>query len=261
MDENLTAVIQARMKSKRLPGKVLMPVLNKPLLLLNIERILLTKKIGQVIVATSDTIEDDLIQKCCIENNIPIFRGSEEDVLDRLYQCACEYSLNPLVRFTADNPLVDPGIIDKVVNYYFQYKNEFDYVSNNHPPSYPDGLEVEVISRHALEAAWRESKKTFQREHATPFIWDNPERFRIGNVASDSSDLYKKHRWTLDFSEDFKFVEAVFENLYPDNPSFSMFDILDLLTIKPELQELNAMHAGINWYSQNRTELKTVRTT
>jgi spore coat polysaccharide biosynthesis protein SpsF len=163
------------------------------------------------------------------------------------------------VKIPSDCPLIDPKIIDRVVAFYEGNRGSLDFVSNLHPASYPDGNDVEVIPMEVLEAAWKEADKTFEREHTTPFIWDNPERFRIGNVTWETGfDYSMSHRWVLDYREDYQFIERVYDELYPRNPSFDMKEILQLLDEKPHIQEINRRHAGVIWYRHHANELKTI---
>jgi len=254
----MKAILQARMKSKRLPGKVLMPVLGRPIISYNIERIQRAKTIDSVIIAATDSAEDDAIEQFCEREGLQIFRGSEEDVLDRIYRCARDFGLEVFAKFTADNPLIDPAVIDGVIGYYLAAPASYDYVSNNHPPTWQDGQEVEVIRTDALEMAWREADKTFQREHVTPFIWDQPARFRIGNVARPDDHWYHNYRWTLDYPEDYDFVMKVFEDFYPENANFSTDDLMKLLDERPDIRALNAQHSGYVWYRQHADALHTV---
>src|SRR5438132_928933 len=163
----MDAILQARMSATRLPGKVLMPVLGRPTLSYNIARIRLAKTIDRVVVATTENREDDAVQRLCESEGVPVFRGREEDVLDRIYRCMKQFGMAHCAKFTADNPLIDPAVIDQVVGFYLAHPNEYDYVSNNHPPTWQDGQEVEVFSAAALETAWREATQPFQREHGT----------------------------------------------------------------------------------------------
>ena len=254
----MDAILQARMSATRLPGKVLMPVLGRPLLSHNIERIRRAKTTDRVIVATTDKREDDAIQRLCETEGVPVFRGSEEDVLDRTYRCMKQFGMEHGAKFTADNPLLDPAVIDRVVGFYLAHPGGYDYVSNNHPPTWQDGQEVEVFSAAALEAAWREAKEPFQREHVTPFIWDQPERFRTGNVARADDRWYRDYRWTLDYPEDYAFVKAVFEELYPSRPDFTTDDVMELLKRRPDIHAINANRAGYVWYRDHLDSLRTV---
>ena len=248
------------MGAKRLPGKVLMPVLGRPILSYNIERIRRAKTIDRLVVATTDKQADDAIQRLCESENVPVFLGSEEDVLDRTYRCMKHFGMEHCAKLTADNPLIDPAVIDRVIGVYLASPGQYDYVSNSiyKHQTWQDGQEVEVFTAPALEAAWREAKKSFQREHVTPFIWDQPERFRIFPVERTDDRWYRDYRWTLDYPEDYEFVRHVIEELYPSRPNFTTDDVMDLLRRKPEIQALNASRAGGSEWEQKYPELGVV---
>lgn len=236
----IAAIIQARMSSTRFPEKVLKPVVGKPLLAHIIERLKNSKYLEQIIVATTLNERDKSIVEFCKKNNIDFFVGSEEDVLDRYYQTAKKFKIGVIVRVTSDDPLIDPAIVDKVIHHYM--KNKLDFVSNNLKRTYPLGLDLEVFSFKTLEKAWLDAKTAFEREHVTPYIGKNPQSFRIANVENevDLSGL----RWTVDYEEDYKFVKAVYENLYEKKRIFLMNDVLKLLVEKPEIAEINKGISG-----------------
>ena len=230
------AILQARTSSARLPEKVLKPILGRPMLSLQIERIQRSKKIDKLIVATSNNHSDNNIENLCINIRISCFRGSLDDVLDRVYQTAMQYKPEHIVRSTGDCPLIDPQIIDEVID--FCIKGDLDYVSNCVEPTFPDGLDVEVFKFSVLETAWKESLLPSHREHVTPFIHQNNERFKVGHykMQEDLSHL----RWTVDRPEDFEFVSRIYKELYPQNPTFITEDILELINRKPSLLEINS---------------------
>ncbi|MBA4406135.1 acylneuraminate cytidylyltransferase [bacterium] len=254
----IATVIQARMSSTRLPGKVMLPILGKPLLIRMIERVQSAKLIGQLIVATSTNTEDDEIEKLCSENGITCFRGHLTDLLDRHYQVGKLFGAEAVVKIPSDCPLIDPHVIDKVLEHYIN-SDEFDYVSNLHPASYPDGNDVEIFSFEAIECAWKDATRDFEREHTTPFIWENKEFFAIGNVTWETGyDFSTSHRWTIDFPEDYEFIRKVYEELYQTNPSFSLKDILNLLKQKPHIAQINQQYLGKYWYEEHLDELKNI---
>ena len=231
------AILQARTSSTRLPGKVLKPILGCSMLSLQIERIQRSKKIDKLIVATSNERSDNDIGNLCINIQIPCFRGSLDDVLDRFYQTATQYEPEHVVRLTGDCPLIDPEIIDKVINFYFE--GDFDYATNSMVPyTFPDGLDVEVFSFTVLEKAWHEALLSSHREHVTPFIRQHPEMFKVGHYKNevDLSHL----RWTVDEPEDFEFVSQIYKELYSQNPTFITEDILELISRKPSLLGINS---------------------
>ncbi len=232
----IVAVLQARVSSSRLPGKVTKPILNVPMLARQIERVGRARRLDQLIVATSAEKSDAEIVALCEASSVLCYRGSLDDVLDRCYQAAMPYKPAYVVRLTGDCPLADWTLIDRAID--FCIKGEFDYASNALRPTWPDGLDVEVMRFCALEQAWLEAKLPSEREHVTAFIHRRPQRFRLGSLEQeiDMSAL----RWTVDKSADFKFVTEIYEALYPDNPAFTTADILALLQARPELVALNA---------------------
>jgi spore coat polysaccharide biosynthesis protein SpsF len=255
----IVTVIQARMGSTRLPGKVLLPLVGKPLILRMYDRVALAKYAGEIVVAITEDENDDQLFKLCHQNNIKVFRGHSLDLLDRHYKAAKKYHADVVIKIPSDCPLIDPEIIDKVMQYYISNRDKFDYVSNLHPPTYPDGNDVEVMSFGALEDAWINANKDFEREHTTPFIWENHDKFRIGNVVWDEGfDYSMSHRFTIDYKEDYEFIKRVYDELYDANNKFGLKDILVLLEKKPEIKKINQIYAGVNWYRNHLNELKTI---
>jgi len=235
------AIIQARIGSTRLPGKVMKSVLNKPLLVLMLERVRMAKTLEKVVVAIPDTPENDPLAKLCADNGILISRGSENDVLSRYYKAAKDNSIGHIVRLTSDCPLIDPALVDHAVGLYMQ--GQYDYFTNAIERTYPDGEDIEIISFQALEKAYNEATDTHDREHVTTYIGCRDKEFKLGNFKYQK-DL-SKLRWTVDYPEDFSFVEAVFRELYPrKGAAFTMQDILQLLARKPEIAEINANVLG-----------------
>jgi spore coat polysaccharide biosynthesis protein SpsF len=172
---------------------------------------------------------------------------------------AVKHSADIVLKIPSDCPLIDPQIIDEVLDFFFQHPGKYDYVSNLHPATWPDGNDVEIITMACLEKNWRLAERPLELEHTTPYIWENPEQFKIGNVSwSKGLDYSMSHRFTIDYREDYEFIKRVYEDLYPKNPSFSCDDIIDLITEKPEIYELNAAYAGVNWYRHHLNELNTI---
>jgi spore coat polysaccharide biosynthesis protein SpsF len=255
----ILTVIQARMGSTRLPGKVLLPLAGMPLLFRLYERVSAAKHSGKIVIAITEEKNDDELVKVCNANNILYFRGDSEDLLDRHYKAAIKFKADIVVKIPSDCPLIDPEVIDKVIMYYINNKDKFDFVSNLHPASYPDGNDVEVIRFSTLEIAWNKAERSFEREHTTPFIWENPDKFRIGNVIWESGlDYSMTHRFTIDYKEDYDFIKAVYDELYNIKKLFSLKDILNLLEEKSELKKINEKYAGVNWYRNHLNELKTI---
>lgn len=230
------AVLQARVSSTRLPGKVLKPLLGEPMLIRQIERVQRSRLIEKLVVATSIDSSDDALVDILSQTGVAHFRGSLDNVLERFYQAAKPYQPEHVVRLTGDCPLADPMLIDAAINAHLG--DGADYTSTALNPTYPDGLDVEVIRFHALERAWREAGLPSEREHVTSYIYHHPELFRLKSVeqAENMSTL----RWTVDEPADFAFVERVYGELYPVNPAFAMNDVLALLERRPELLDINA---------------------
>lgn len=228
-------IIQARTSSSRLPKKVLLPVFGKPMLLRQIERVQRVCADNKLLVSTSDDSTDDELVAILKKNNIDCYRGSLDDVLDRYYQAAKLYKAKHIVRITGDCPLIDPELIDQVISVHLRDHN--DYTSNGMPPTFPDGLDVEVIRFEALYDAWKSARMLSEREHVTQYLIKRPEQFRLGNVTAKKDLSY--HRWTVDEPEDFNFIRAVYNQLYPQNRCFSTKDILTLLDNQPELIDIN----------------------
>lgn len=256
----IVTVIQARVGSTRLPGKVLRPILGRPVLLRQIERIRRSQWHGTLVVATTSLPEDDTIVQLCESEHIHVLAGHPTDLLDRHWFVGSEYDAEAVVKIPSDCPLIDPKVIDAVIRRFLE--GSFDYVSNLHPPSYPDGNDVEIMSMTALTQAHREARRPLEREHTTPFFWENPDRFRLSNVTWDTDlDYSMSHRWTLDYEEDFQFIQSVYEQLYSGKPAFDLEDILRLLHRRPDIAQMNIRYAGVNWYRHHLDELRTIDAT
>ncbi len=232
----ILAVIQARMSSSRLPGKVMKDLLGEPMLFRQIERVRRSRLIDAVVLATSDDSSDDPIEALCLERGIDIFRGSLNDVLDRFYRACEPFSPDHVVRITGDCPLIDPLIIDRLIAKHVDEAN--DYTSNTIPPTFPDGLDAEVMTFDALSSAWNSAQLSSEREHVTPFIHKNRDVFKCANFTNEFGDL-SKMRWTVDEPEDFVFVQMVYSALFPSKPDFETCDVLTLIREHPELSALN----------------------
>ena len=253
-------VIQARSGSTRFPEKILRTACDKPLLIHMVERVKRAKLADLVVVATTELKSDEKIVKLCSDNDIECYAGEPYDLLDRHYKAGLFYGAETIVKIPSDCPLIDPEIIDNVISFYNGNKEQYDYVSNLHPPTYPDGNDVEVMSMKALETSWKESIYNYEREHTTPYIWDNPNKFEIGNYFWETTLNYSdSHRFTLDYIEDYEFILNIFENLYYEKPEFTLYDILWLLKEDPGLMEINSKHIGYNWYIKYRDRLKTFK--
>ena len=230
----IAAIIQARMGSTRLPGKVLMDICGHPMLWHVVNRVRQAEMLHETVVATSDNTSDDSVVAFCEQEGIPCFPGSEDDVLDRYYQAAKWLGADVIVRITADCPLIDPDVVDDVVKCCVD--GDYDYVSNTGPPTLPDGLDTEVFSFETLERSWREARWQSEREHVTPYIRKHPELFRIGNIMYEEN--LAGMRWTVDEPQDLEFVRAVYDHL--TSMSSGIADVLDVLKKHPELMDINA---------------------
>jgi len=245
------AIIQARLSSSRLPGKVLADIQGRPMLWRVIDRARRAGKLELVAVATSTNPEDDQVAELCAEYGTPCFRGSLDDVLDRYYQAARFFSLDPVVRLTADCPLLDPEVIDQVIGTY--EGGVFDFVVNglnDELRTFPDGLDTAVMSFRALERAWQEARLKSEREHVVPYILNRPERFRLGNVAHDQ-DL-SGLRWTVDEPEDLEFVRLVYQKLGPGH--FGLAEVVGLLKAEPGLNLINGRFQYNEGYQKSLRE-------
>lgn len=253
-------VVQARMGSSRLPGKVALEVAGAPLLVRMLERLRAVKTPVELCVATSTLPEDDRVIELAEQAGARWHRGDPLDCLDRHATAAAEAGADFVAKIPSDCPLIDPAVVDQVLGAFFAEPGRYDYVSNLHPASWPDGNDVEIFTRAALDLAAREATRPLEREHTTPFFWENPQRFRIGNVTWERGlDLSMSHRFTIDYPEDYRFIAAVYEALYrPGEPPFSLDDILSLVEKRPDIRALNEKYAGVNWYRHHLGELKTV---
>lgn len=240
-------LLQARFSSSRLPGKVMLPVLGRPMLCRQLERLRRARRLDGLVVATSLSPTDDPIAHLAVEEGLPVVRGSLEDVLDRFYRAAQPYTPQHVVRLTGDCPLADPALVDAIVAAHLD--GDLDYTSNALEPTFPDGLDVEVVRFACLEEAWREATLPSQREHVTPFVHGRPDRYRLLSFkgAEDLSAL----RWTVDEPDDFELVRTIYEELYPGNPTFSTRDILALLDRRPELKTVNTTHRRNEGYARS----------
>jgi spore coat polysaccharide biosynthesis protein SpsF len=231
----ILAILQARVSSSRLPGKVLKNILGEPMLFRQLERVKRATSLDKLLVATSSDASDTPIESVCLDKGIPCFRGSLNDVLERFYQAANSYQPEHVVRLTGDCPLADPDLIDQVVAHHLA--GNFDYTSSALEPTFPDGLDVEIFRFKCLGQAWLEAKLTSQREHVTLFIHQQPDLFKLGSFKGehDLSEL----RWTVDEPADFELITRIYEELYPANPCFTTADILCWLKEHPDFITFN----------------------
>jgi spore coat polysaccharide biosynthesis protein SpsF len=233
------AIIQARMTSSRLPGKVLKEIDGQPMLAHVVERVQRARRVDEVAVATTHETEDDAVAAFCESRCIPVYRGDPFDVLDRYYQAARRFQADVVVRVTADCPLIDPGVVDLTIEEFL--RTGADFAANRLPPpwkrTYPIGLDTEVCSFAALERAWREADQPYQREHVMPYLYDQEGRFKVALVNHEPD--YGALRWTVDTAEDLKFVRRVFAH-FSGQHDFTWLDVLALLQREPDLARINA---------------------
>jgi len=236
--ERIVAIIQGRMASSRLPGKVLKEIAGEAMLEHVVARARQAKTIDEVVVATTTEPEDVEIEKFCQARDIPVYRGSLNDVLDRFYQAAKVYCADVVVRLTADCPLLDPGVVDHTVEIFLQ--SGVDFAANRLPPpfkrTYPIGLDIEVCKFAALEQAWKEARAPYEREHVMPYLYDVAGRFKI--IRVDYTEDYGDRRWTVDTPEDLELVRQVFARL-GDQKNFTWLDVLAIFEREPELAQIN----------------------
>lgn len=242
------AILQARVTSTRLPNKVLAPILGQPMLARQIERLRHATTLDKLVVATSDDASDDPLAAMCAAIGLPCHRGSLNDVLARFQgACAAFGPADHIVRLTGDCPLADPAVIDVVVRHHLA--SGADYTTNAIQPTWPDGLDVEVVRADILQRACDEARLPSEREHVTPYIHKHPEWFRIEHVKGDR-DL-SSLRWTVDEAADLTFVTAVYSALYPQNTAFDTTAVLALLERHPELAALNGQFQRNEGYAKS----------
>lgn len=233
----ILAVLQARMSSTRLPGKVMLPIMGRPVLELQIERIMRSKLISKLVVATSSNHDDNCIEMLCNQLKVDCFRGDLFDVLGRYYNASKVYSPNHVVRLTGDCPVIDPKIIDDVIELHMAAN--YQYTSNIIELTFPDGLDTEIFKFSELKKAFYKATTQYDREHVTPWIRQHAGN-NMGVYKSDCD--YSHYRWTLDHIEDYTLIKKIYEALYVSNPTFDYQDILALMKRHIELTELNTMH-------------------
>lgn len=249
----IIAIIQARLGSTRLPGKVLLDLEGRTVLEHVFRRVKSSKLVTDVIVATTINKEDLNIVKLCGNLGINVYCGSEDDVLDRYYQTARLFGADHIVRITSDCPLIDPVLIDEVITLHVREKA--DYTSNTIKETYPDGEDIEVFTFKALKEAWKKANLSSEREHVTPFMRKNPA-FKLVNHEYNK-DLSHK-RWTLDNPEDYEFIKSIYKNIYNKNPGFSMMEILEFIDKNPDIEKINQHINRNEGYLKSLKEDKTL---
>lgn len=236
-------MIQARMGSSRLPGKVMKKVVGKPLLEHIINRLSFCNNVDKIIVITSEEVENEPIEQLCEKLNVDCFVGDEKDVLDRYYKAAKKFNLNDedsIVRITADCPLIDPKIVDDVIKKHLE--GSYDYTTNTLIRTFPDGLDCEVFTLSVLKEMWNNAKLKSEREHVTLYIKNNPENYDLGNIEQDVD--WSNLRWTVDEKEDFILIKNIYECLYDEEGIFLMDDILQLFENNPDFLKINNMYGS-----------------
>jgi spore coat polysaccharide biosynthesis protein SpsF len=231
----VVAIIQARMGSTRLPGKALIDIGGMSMLARVVRRVQRATTLDQVVVATTTNAADAVIVEECARLGVSVVRGSEDDVLDRYYQAAVTHQAQTIARITSDCPLIDPDVIDTIVNTF--HESRADYASNVIERYYPRGLDIEVFRFAALERTWREAVAPYQRAHVTPFFYQHPDFFTLRSVTGAVN--HSAHRWTVDTPEDLAFVREVYARM-GNTDTFGWHDVLDLLEREPALVAINA---------------------
>lgn len=237
----------------------MLPLAGKPLFVQQVERMKASSLLQTIVVATSTDPADDIIAETCKQEHLCCYRGHPTDLLDRHYQVALIYKADVVIKIPGDCPLIDPAVIDQVVECYLNNIYDFDFVSNLHPATWPDGNDVEVMRFTALAKAWQQAVRPMEREHTTPYLWEHPGLFHLGNITmKDGVDYSMQYRFTIDYEEDYRFIATVYNALYAANPLFSVADIISLLQQHPEIYSINAKLAGVNWYRHHLDELTTI---
>lgn len=235
--KHIVASIEARMTSTRLPGKILMPCVGKPMLELLVERVKQSKYIEDIMIATTTNNTDDMTVDCAKRLGIGYYRGSEEDVVGRVTEAMTEAKADIVVQLTGDCPLLDWNVIDQLIRLYMF--NNFDYVSNTLIRSYPRGLDVQITSLKVLQESLHIARDLPQHEHVYLSVYENPDKFKLFNLIASSELCRPDLRWTLDTQDDFNFIDAIYNHFYKKNPAFTSREIISYLEKYPEIVELN----------------------
>ena len=241
--------IQARLNSTRLPNKVVLEIGDgKTVLEILMSRLKKIKSKVEIVIITPIYQKENKLISLCKKNNWNIFSGSENDLLDRHYKAAKKFKVKNIIKIPSDCVFMDPCIVDDIISYY--NINNYDYVSNLHPETYPYGFDVEIMNFKTLEIAWKQSKETYEREHTTPFILNNPKLFKIGNFRMPGGeDFSKKYRIVLDYQEDFELLKLIYENFNQKGKSCNLADIIDFLENNKAIANINKMHMNSQWYN------------
>ena len=248
--------VQCRTGSTRFPRKVLSKIGGQPYLELLIKRLYECRTVDEVVLITTSLSEDNEIEELAKAKKIRFFRGSPHDLLDRHYQANKKFKGDYVIKVPSDCPFADPKIIDEVVS-TIKSSNTIDYASNYHPPTFPDGLDVEVTTAAILEYAWFNAKEPHEREHTFPYIWDNPEKFNLFNLVNKKGNMFSTHRWTVDYPKDLEFVKAIYSK-FDFKANFYFDEILKVLEENSYIKKINSQYNGINWYRNVPGKLRTV---
>lgn len=232
------AIIQARMASTRLPGKVLMDIAGRPMLWHIVNRLNFSKKINEIILAIPDSEENDQLESFAKNQNLKYFKGNEKDVLSRYYETAKEFGVEVIVRITSDCPLIDPEIVDLVIEKHLN--STADYTSNILKRTFPRGLDTEVFNFSTLEKSYREAKEDYQREHVTSYIYEHPEIFKLQNITATGELRHPEFRLTVDTKEDLQLIKEIYKHFYKNGEVFYIKEIINLFNKHPELKKINA---------------------
>jgi spore coat polysaccharide biosynthesis protein SpsF len=252
----VVTIVQARTGSTRLPGKVMLPLGNGTVLSVLLSRVCAAQLAGTVVVATTTSPADDVIAAIARESGVGCYRGHPTDLLDRHYQAAVAHNATYVVKIPSDCPLIDPAVIDAVIGTFLARSPELDYASNLHPPSHPDGNDVEIMRFGALEIAWCHATQSFEREHTTPYLWNRPDSFRLANIAWEPlRNCAESHRVVLDYPEDYDVIRAVHAGLASTNALYTASDVVRYLDAQPQLMARNAQYRGVHWYRHHLHEL------
>ena len=252
--EKVTCIIQARTGSKRLENKILKEIENIPMIYHIINRVKKAKNIEQIILATSNLEPDKILLDIAKKSEIIGFAGNENDVLDRFYNATKKYTANPIIRITGDCPLVDPVLLDKMIEFF--QENNYDYVSNTIERTYPDGLDIEIFSSETLKIANEEARWLSEREHVTPYILKNQNDFKLYNYKNNQN--LSNLRWCVDEEVDLIMIKKIFQEMRP-NQYFSTNDVLKIISKNPEIPKINNKIRTNEGYEKSLKNDKIVR--
>lgn len=253
--KNIVCIVQARMSSTRLPNKVLLPLAGKSVLSQVFNQLSFSKLINKVVLATSIDKSDDQLEEWAINNEKDFFRGSLENVLERFICAARKFNADIVIRITADCPLIDPELVDICITEFIQ--GDYAYFTNTNPPTFPDGLDCEIIKLSALERAYKEAKLKSEIEHVTPYIRNHPEIFKIGNYSSEKN--YEFHRWTLDNEEDYEVIKRIYNELYEEGKFIPWRNVIEFLENHPEVAEINSKIKRNEGFAKTLEEDKIIK--